>query len=96
MLPLGLYFMNIFFDIYYCYTLYRGADKSIAAPEKKKANVSARMAWISFGALPCKEKKKLDDSSRLDLIEIVLVPDILPGLFPSWSSLGHISTPVCM
>ena len=44
MLPLGLYFMNIFFDIYYCYTLYRGADKSIAAPEKKKANVSARMA----------------------------------------------------
>ena len=26
-------------------------------------NVSFRMAWISFGALPCREEKKLDDLS---------------------------------
>jgi len=32
-------------------------------------NVSVRMAWISFGALPCR-KKKLDDSSRLHVVEI--------------------------
>ena len=36
-------------------------------------NVSIRMAWISFGALPCR-KKKLDDSSRLDVVEIAHVP----------------------
>ena len=35
-------------------------------------NISIRMAWISFGALPC-SKKKLDDSSRLDVVEIALV-----------------------
>ena len=34
--------------------LYRGADKSLAGPGKKQANVSVRMAWISFGALPCR------------------------------------------
>jgi len=30
-------------------------------------------------------KKKLDDSSRLDVVEITFVPDMLPSLFPSWS-----------
>jgi len=40
---------------------------------------------ISFGALPCiGGEKKLDDSSRLDVVEIARVPDMLPGLFPSW------------
>ena len=34
-------------------------------------NVSVRMAWISFGALPC--SKKLDDSSRLHVVEITRV-----------------------
>jgi len=36
-------------------------------------NVSIRMAWISFGALPCRGKKKPDDSSRLDVFEIARV-----------------------
>jgi len=31
-------------------------------------NVSVRMAWIFFGALPCRKKKI--DSSRLDVVEI--------------------------
>ena len=31
------------------------------------------------------QDKKLNDSSRLDVVEIVRVPDILPSLFPSWS-----------
>ena len=40
-------------------------------------NVSVRMAWISFGALPCR-KKKLNDSSRVDLVQIVRVTYIFP------------------
>ena len=35
-------------------------------------NFSVRMAWIFFGALPCK-KKKFDGSSRLDVVEIARV-----------------------
>ena len=41
---------------------YSGADRSLARPGKKQANVSVRMARISFSALPCNKKKKLDDS----------------------------------
>ena len=37
--------------------LYRGPDKSLARPRRKQANVSVRMAWLSFGALPCKKKE---------------------------------------
>jgi hypothetical protein len=51
----------------------------------KQANVSVRMARISFGALPFRGGKKLDDSSRLDVVDIARVPDMLPSLFPSWS-----------
>jgi len=36
----------------------------------------------------------LDDSSRLDVVEIARVPDMLPSLFPSWSGQGLISIPV--
>jgi len=30
-------------------------------------------------------KKKLDDSSRLDVVELARVPDMLPSFFVSWS-----------
>jgi len=36
---------------------YRGADKSLARTGRKQANVSVRMAWIFFGALPCRKKR---------------------------------------
>jgi len=62
---------------------YRDADKSLARPGRKQANDSVRMAWISFGDLSCKKKKL--DSSRLDVVEIARVHDMIPGLFPSWS-----------
>jgi len=39
-------------------TSYTCADKSLARPGREQANVSVRMAWISFGALPCRKKKK--------------------------------------
>ena len=31
------------------------------------------------------QDKKLDDSWRLDVVEIARVSDMLPSLFPSWS-----------
>ena len=34
---------------------HRGADKSFARPGRKQANVSLRMVWNSFGALPCRK-----------------------------------------
>jgi len=39
------------------------------------------MAWISFGAFPCRKKNIFDDSLRLDVAEIARVPDMLPSLF---------------
>ena len=42
--------------------------------------------WREFpSALRLAEKKKTDDSSHLDVVEIARVPDMLPRLFPSWS-----------
>jgi len=41
------------------------------------------MAWISFGALPCKGGGGLDDSSCIDVVEIARVPDMLSRLFLS-------------
>jgi len=63
--------------------MYSGADKSLARPGRKQSNVSIRMAPISFGALPCM-KKKIDDSSHLNVVEIARVPDMLPSFFPFW------------
>jgi len=65
--------------------MYRDTDKSLARPGRKKAKVSVKMGGISFGTLPCRKKKKLDDSSRLDVVEIVRIPDMLPTFFLSWS-----------
>jgi len=60
-----------------------GAGKSLARLGRKQADVTVRMAWIPSG--PCLAGKKLDDSSHLDVVEIALVPDMLPSFFPSWS-----------
>ena len=64
--------------------IYAGADKSLDRTGRKQANVSVRMVWISFGALPCR-RKKLDNISHLDAAEIARVPDMRPSLFPSSS-----------
>ena len=45
-------------------TIYRGADKSLVRPRRKQGNVSFRMAWISFGALPCRKRTKWQLASR--------------------------------
>jgi len=41
--------------------------------------------WHEFPSAPCLAGNKLDDSSRLDVVEIARVPDMLLSLFPSWS-----------
>jgi len=41
----------------YILSFLQGADKSLARPRMKQANVSVRMAGISVGALPCRGKK---------------------------------------
>jgi len=45
---------------------------TVAYDSARSPNVSIRMAWISLGALPCR-KKKLDDRSRLDVVETARV-----------------------
>ena len=50
------------------------------------------MTWISFGAF--QGIKKLDDSSRLDVVEISRIPDMLPSLFPSRLGQGLICAPL--
>jgi len=42
--------------------------------------------WREFPSPPCLVGgKKIDDSLRLDVVEITRVPDTLPKLFPSSS-----------
>jgi len=42
--------------------------------------------WREFPSAPCLAlQKKLGESSRLDIVEIARIPDMLPSLFPSWS-----------
>jgi len=38
-----------------------------------------------FPSAPCLAGKDTNISSRLDIVEIALVPDILPSFFASWS-----------
>ena len=41
--------------------------------------------WREFLSAPCLAGKELGDSSRLDVVEIASVPDVLPSLFSSRS-----------
>jgi len=44
--------------------------------------------WRELPSALCfarEKKKKFDDNSRLDVVEIVRVSDLLASLFPSWS-----------
>jgi len=50
--------------------------------------------WLEFPSVLCLAEKKVNDSSRLDVVEIARVPDMLPNLFPSWLGYRLISTTV--
>jgi len=55
------------------------------SPDKDGNKLRFLLEWREFPSAPCLAgKKKLDDSSRLDVVEISRVPDMLPSLFPSW------------
>jgi len=44
------------------------------------------MAWIPFGTFPCRKKKKIDDSSRLDVVEITHFLTCFRACFlPGWA-----------
>jgi len=60
-----------------------GAVKSLSHQEGNKLVFLSERS--EFPSVPCLAEKKLDDSSRLDVVEIAPVPDVLPSLFPSWS-----------
>ena len=50
--------------------------------------------WREFHSLPCLAVNKItDDSSRLDVVEIARVRDMLPSVFLSWSGKGLIRPP---
>ena len=64
---------------------YRDADKSLARQEGNKLMFLSE--WREFHSAPCLAAGVgvLDDSSRLDVVEIARVSDMLPSLFPAWS-----------
>jgi hypothetical protein len=65
-------------------TLQRGADKSLADQEGNK--IMFLSEWREFPSAPCLVGVgELDDSSRLDVVDIARVPNMLPSLLPSWS-----------
>jgi len=47
------------YGMIYNHTKFCRCDKSLDQPGRKQANISVRMAWISFGALHCRKKKNL-------------------------------------
>ena len=54
-------------------------------PEQEGNKLMFLSEWREFPSAPFLAGKELDDSSRLDVVEIASVHDILPSLFPSWS-----------
>jgi len=54
-------------------------------PDQEGNKLMFLSEWREFLSAPCLAgKKKLDDSSRLDVVEIAHVSDVLLSLFPSW------------
>jgi len=49
--------------------------------------------WREFPSAPCLAGKKLDDSSRLDVVEIARVPDMLPSFFSFLVGAKDLSAP---
>ena len=59
---------------------YRGADKSL--PDQEGNKLMFLSEWREFPSVLCLTRKKNLDSSRLNVVEIARVPDMLPSLFP--------------
>ena len=79
---LGVKRLMFFFSL----ICYKGAQKSLARPGRKQDKSFCQNGVNFLRRLALQGKKKLDDISRLDVVEIARVLDMLPSLFPSWSS----------
>jgi len=64
-------------------TIYPGADKSLARAGRKQGHVCQN--GVNFLRRLALQGGDLEDISRVDVVEIARVPDMLPSLFPSWS-----------
>ena len=63
--------------------IHMDADKTLANQEGNMLIFLSELR--EFPSAPCLAGKiKPNDSSRLDVVEIVGFPDMLPSLFPSW------------
>ena len=54
-------------------------------PDQEGSKLIFLSEWREIFSAPCLAGKNPDDSSRLDVVEIARVPDMLPSLFPSRS-----------
>ena len=63
--------------------VYRGTDKSLAQPGRKQANFFFCQNGMNFLWRLALQEKNLDDRSRVDVVEIARVPDMLTSFFPS-------------
>ena len=57
----------------------------VLSPARKETSWCFCQNGVNFLRCFALLEKKLDDSSRLDVVEIARVPYVLPSLFPSWS-----------
>ena len=64
---------------FFLFVNYRGADKSLGRPGGNKLMFLSE--WREFPLAPCLAEKNLDDSSRLDIVDIACVLDMLPSFF---------------
>jgi len=62
-----VHLFTIFLIWYLSTILYRGAEKTLTRPGSKQANISLKISWISFGALPCR-KNKILITSRVSML----------------------------
>jgi hypothetical protein len=53
-------------------------------PDQEENKLMFLSEWREFPSTPCLAGKEINDSSRPN-VEIARVPDMLPGLFLSWS-----------
>ena len=63
--------------------IYRSADKSLARPGRKQANVSVIMALISLGALPCRKRSLMTARVSMLLKSSSYLPRFRACFFPS-------------
>ena len=79
-------FTHTFNQSYFCGLYCRGADKSLARPGRKQTNVSVRMAWISFGVLPCRKTNLMTAHISMLLKSRASVTCFRVCFLPGWAN----------